>query len=157
MGGLRTTFQVCWARSNRLRGERSAQLGQRGKPGTWGANLALKLFWGFRTFSYRGMWTRCCRGGPCISSSGARSGRMSSQVGRMLFQGGFHFPSLFEKSVWRSPVDATWQPGTSAPHRLPGPWTTSHLQPAHYLQGAANQGKDFNSHRPSNASSAKIA
>ena len=47
---------------------------------------------GLRIFSYRAMWTRCCRGGPCISLSGVRSGRMSSQVATI----NFHF---FEKSV----------------------------------------------------------
>ena len=96
-------------------------------------------FLDFRTFLYREMWMRCCQGGPCISLSGVRSGRMSSQVDKIPFKSGFHYLSHLEKSFQRSPMDATWEPWSSAPHRFPCTCTASYLQSAHYLQGLSHK------------------
>ena len=91
----------------------------------------------FRTFSYLGMWTRCCLVVPSISWSGVKWRRTSSQVTLSKKQS--------NKSCVRGPLDANWEPRSSPSYRLPCPWKTSHFQPAHYLQGAqANLVNCFN-------------
>lgn len=148
----RTTFQVCWARANRLRGERSDKLGKREQPGTWGAQFVPCQIWicfGSQDLFISGDVDE-------VLSRGALHQLKWCQVREDVITGGHHQFSFFWEISFdckRSPLDATGEAWSRSPNRLPRPCKASHLQPAHYLQGAAN----FNSHRPSNASSAKIA
>ena len=80
----------------------------------------------------------------CTISGGVRSGRMSSQVVKVLLWMPKHIFFFLKPRFWfwlcyRSPLDAAGEPWPGAPYRLPCPSKTSHVQLAHHLQGADNQ------------------
>ena len=122
-----------------------------------------ELVLGLRTFSYRGMWMRCCQGGPCISLSGVRSGRMSSQVARMLLyvsRGASTFFPFFVKGALWMPLGnldralRTDFPVHGRPHTFSLP-TIYKVLTINYKEWT--QSSDCNSHQPCNALSANTA